>query len=85
MLIHIRERNNPFFCNSDIFRGLTEEEQMRLIYERKQCRESVVLIVGIIAAALLVGYSIFKGDFIITLVIALLLLFSGTICFGLKD
>jgi len=85
MLIHIRERNNPFFCNSDIFRGLTEEEQMRLIYERKQCRESVVLIVGIIAAALLVGYSIFKGNFIITLVIALLLLFSGTICFGLKD
>ena len=58
---------------------------MRLIYERKQCRESVVLIVGIIAAALLVGYSIFKGNFIITLVIALLLLFSGTICFGLKD
>lgn len=85
MLIHIRERNNPFFCNSDIFRGLTEEEQMRLIYERKQCRESVVLIVGIIAAALLVGYSIFKGNFIITLVIALLLLFSGAICFGLKD
>lgn len=85
MLIHIRERNNPFFCNSDIFRGLTEEEQMRLIYERKQCRESVVLIVGIIAAALLVGYSIFKGNFIITLVIALLLLFSGTICFSLKD
>lgn len=85
MLIHIRERNNPFFCNSDIFKGLTEEEQMRLIYERKQCRESVVLIVGIIAAALLVGYSIFKGNFIITLVIALLLLFSGTICFGLKD
>lgn len=85
MLIHIRERNNPFFCNSDIFRGLTEEEQMRLIYERKQCREAVVLIVGIIAAALLVGYSIFKGNFIITLVIAFLLLFSGTICFGLKD
>lgn len=85
MLIHIRERNNPFFCNSDIFRGLTEEEQMRLIYERKQCRESVVLIVGIIAAALLVGYSIFKGNFIITLVTALLLLFSGTICFSLKD
>lgn len=85
MLIYIRERNNPFFCNSDIFRGLTKEEQMRLIYERKQCRESVVLIVGIIAAALLVGYSIFKGNFIITLVIALLLLFSGTICFGLKD
>lgn len=58
---------------------------MRLIYERKQCREAVVLIIAILAAALLVGYSIFKGNFIITLVIALLLLFSGTICFGLKD
>ena len=65
--------------------GLTEDEQTRLLYERKQCRETVVLIVGIIAAALLVGYSIFKGNFIITLVIALLLLFFGTICFGLKD
>ena len=85
MLIHIRERNNPFFCNSDIFRGLTEEEQMRLIYERKQCRESVVLIVGIIAAALLVGYSIFKGDFLVTLIIAFLLLFSVMTCLILKD
>ena len=85
MLIHIRERNNPFFCNSDIFRGLTEEEQMRLIYERKQCRESVVLIVGIIAAALLVGCSIFLGDFLITLIITVMALFAGVICLGIKD
>lgn len=53
---------------------------MRLIYERKQCRESVVLIVGIIAAALLVGYSIFKGNFLITLIITVMALFAFILC-----
>ena len=68
-----------------MFMGLTEDEQTRLLYERKQCRETVVLIVAIIAAALLVGYSIFKGDFLVTLVIAFLLLFSVMTCSILKD
>lgn len=85
MLIHFKDRDNPFFCDSDMFRGLTEDEQTRLLCERKQCRETVVLIVGIMAAALLVGYSIFKGDFLVTLIIAFLLLFSVMTCSILKD
>lgn len=85
MLIHFKDRDNPFFCDSDIFRGLTEEEQMRLIYERKQCRESVVLIVGIIAAALLVGYSLFLGDFLVTLILTVIILFAGVIYFGIRE
>lgn len=85
MLIHFKDRDNPFFCDSDMLIGLTEDEQTRLLYERKQCRETVVLIVAIIAAALLVGYSISKGGFLVTLVIAFLLLLSVMICSILKD
>lgn len=85
MLMHFKDRDNPFFCDSDMFMGLTEDEQTRLLYERKQCRETVVLIVGIIAAALLVGYSVFRGSCLATLIIAFLLLFSALICLGLKD
>lgn len=58
---------------------------MRLIYERKQCRESVVLIVGIIAVALLVGCSIFLGDFLITLIITVMALFAGVVYFGIRE
>lgn len=85
MLIHFKDRDNPFFCDSDMLMGLTEDEQTRLLYERKQCRETVVLIVGIIAAALLVGCSIFLGDFLITLIITVMALFAGVICLGIKD
>lgn len=85
MLIHIRERNNPFFCDSDMFSGLTEEEQMRLIYERKQCREAVVLIIAILAAALLVGFSLFLGDFLVTLILTVIMLFAGVIYFGIRE
>ena len=58
---------------------------MRLIYERKQCRESVVLIVRIIAAALLVGYSLFLGDFLVTLILTVIILFAGVIYFGIRE
>ena len=85
MLIHFKDRDNPFFCDSDMFMGLTEDEQTRLLYERKQCRETVVLIVAIIAAALLVGYSIFKGDFLITLIITVMALFAGVVYFGIRE
>lgn len=85
MIIHFREHDNPFMCDYSTFQGMTPEDQMRLLYERKQCRETVVLIVAIIAAALLVGYSISKGNFLVTLVIAFLLLLSVMICSILKD
>ena len=58
---------------------------MRLIYERKQCREAVVLIIAILAAALLVGYSLFLGDFLITLIITVMALFAGVIYFGIRE
>lgn len=85
MLIHFKDRDNPFFCDSDMLIGLTEDEQTRLLYERKQCRETVVLIVAIIAAALLVGCSIFLGDFLITLIITVMALFAGVVYFGIRE